>query len=57
MEAMATMEQVMKEQIFWDEFGWLFIFLVCGCNGVGHEMKLVDSRNKNRVLEKLNMIF
>ncbi len=49
------MAQVMKEQKFWDEFGWLFIFLVCGCNGIGDKMRLVDSRNKNRVLEKLNM--
>jgi hypothetical protein len=54
-EAMATMAQVMKEQFFWDNFGSLFIFLVCGCNDVGHEIRLVDDGNKNQVVEKLNM--
>jgi hypothetical protein len=46
-EAMATMAQVMKKQFFGDNFNWLFIFLVCGCNGVGDEMRLVDDGNQN----------
>jgi hypothetical protein len=54
-EDMATMVQVMKEQIFWDKFGWLFIFLVCGCNDVSDEARLVDDGNKNWVVENLNM--
>ncbi len=61
---MATIAQVMNEfisnllnyfQISWDKFGWVFIFLVCGCNGVGDEVRLVDGGNENRVIEKLNM--
>jgi len=44
-KAMVTMAQVMKEQNCWDKFGWLFIFLVCGCNGVGDEVRLVDDGN------------
>jgi len=39
------MAQVMKEQNCWHKFGWLFIFLVFGCNGVGDEVKLVDDGN------------
>jgi hypothetical protein len=31
----------------WDKFGWVFIFCVCGCNGVGDEARLVDDGNKN----------
>jgi hypothetical protein len=43
---MVTMAQFMKEQSFLDKFGWSFNFLVCGCNGVGDEVILIDDGNK-----------
>jgi hypothetical protein len=56
-EVVTTMAQVMNEQSFWDRPNWLFVFLVCGCCGVGDGAKLVGDGDKKHVIKKLNKIF
>ncbi len=50
MEVVTIMAQVMNEQSFWDRLSWLFVFLVCGCSGIG-------DGNKKQVIKKLSKNF
>jgi hypothetical protein len=56
-EVVKIITQVMNEQSFWDRPRWLFVFLVCGCSGVGDGTRLVSNGNKKHVIKKLNKLF
>ncbi len=57
MEVVTTKAQVMNEQSFWDMLSWLFVFLVCGCSGVGDGARLVGDGDKKHVIKKLSKNF
>ncbi len=54
---MTTMAQVMKEWSSWNKLGWLFVFLVCGCNDVGDGVIFIEERHKKWFIKNVNIKF
>jgi len=46
---------IINEWRFWDKLGWLFVFVVYSCSGVGDGVRLIRNGNKKWVVKKLNI--